>query len=288
MTEKTDAQEGLTGTRRERRLALARASRAHRRRRILIFLLIFVLATVAIVGLGLRFASQWSSPADKELQAAVDSHGAIVGGNSDMVGFSQGEKIEGASEKQFALAEGTNATAPAYFLFTNGSPSESKRVLDLYIDFSDQRSRDFVSVNSSVLKTSVEYGVIDLRIHSVQTGDAYSIYASEALAEVMATAPEKAWPLYLDLLKQAPTVDSSGTEAIIESIEQSFDNANVTEADGKSVEQGMFSSWLMTVGDDPQLSKGAKLPLAYLAGEQVPEDVIKNDPEVFSNYLSQE
>lgn len=287
MTKKPDAAGEQMNSRYERRL-LEKAARAHRRRRVAIAFLIFAVALATIVGVGLAILPKLNSAADKELQSAVDSHGAIVGGNSDMVGFSEGEQLEGTTDKQFALTENGAATSPAYFLFTNGSPSDDKRVLDLYIDFSDQRSRDFVSINASVLKTSVEYGVIDLRIHSVQTGDAYSIYASEALAEVMATAPEKSWALYLDLLKQAPTVDADDNEQIIESIEQSFDNANVTEADGKSVEQGMFSSWLMTVGDDPNLTKGAKLPLAYLAGEQVPEDVIKNDPEVFSNYLSQE
>jgi len=202
------------------------------------------------------------------LDGAVANRGAIEASNTELKTFT-GQAPQGANSEQKALAQGGEITDPAMFVYTNGK-SEDKPVLDFYLNFSDQRSRDAFIFNSGTLKALVESGQIELRVHSLLDGKAYSMYASEALAEVFAADSGYAWQALTELLRQAPSLVSiDDANAMAAEITETMENLGVATVSEESIQNGTFASWLLTVGDDPQLNSGTgvSLPLIVKDGK---------------------
>lgn len=202
------------------------------------------------------------------LDGAIANRSAIEASNTELKTFT-GQAPQGANSEQKALALNGEITDPATFVYTNGK-SGDRPVLDFYVNFSDQRSRDAFIFNSGTLKALVESGQIELRVHSLLDGKAYSMYASEALAEVFAADGGYAWQALTELLRQAPSLVSLDDPNVMAAeITETMKNIGVAAVSEESIQNGTFASWLLTVGDDPQLNSGTgvSLPLIVKDGK---------------------
>ena len=208
--------------------------------------------------------------------------GDIVALNTELVTF-KGQSIAKTNVNQKSLAQESGISEDsAVFVFGNGKSSENKKTVDVYIDFNSQKSRDFILVNQEVLKGMVESGSINLRVHPVPQGSAFSMYAPEALAESFAVAPSRSWSLFIDLLKLSAILDTNKTDEILELIVEKAEENGIKDISAESIANGTFASWIITVGDDPQLATGYYPPIVYVDGSEVNLDVVNlNNPDSF-------
>lgn len=207
-----------------------------------------------------------------EVRSSTTSSAPITVGNGSLVPFGA-PAIEGVYEKQQALGSVGVATDPAAFIFTNGEISEERKVVDIYLDFYNQRGRDFALLNQELLKNLVESGTIELRIHPVPTGSAFSLYAPEALAQVFATSPDSAWSVFIELLKASITLETNELEDVVTSVVGAANQAGGRDVSEASVRNGTFASWILTVADDPKLAVGYYPPVLYVDNVIVDQDV---------------
>lgn len=247
----------------------------------IILLLTFLLS--AGLGIGSHFAF---SPIVKnhKAQSVLNSiglnSGTITPVNVQITTF-KGQTISNANVDQKALTGGTSNES-AVFIFNNGKSVEGRKTLDIYIDFSSQTSRDFILLNQSSLKGMVESGQVELRIHPVPSGSAFSMYAPEALAESFVTKPKASWNFMLDLLKLSAVLDTNQNDDILESIVKTASDNGLTDIDSASISNGTFASWILAVGDDKNLTTGYYPPIVYVNGSEISPDTINfNNTDAF-------
>jgi hypothetical protein len=208
------------------------------------------------------------------------TNGPITPLNITLVTF-QGQKIANANTSQKALAVGSVVATPAGFIFSNGKEG-NRHVVDVFLDFSSQHSRDFLLMNRNNLEALITNGLIELRLHPVPTGNALSMYSAEAIAEAFVTTPDKAWDFNLELTRLAATVDTNKAEDIVALIEETAKEINVTGIDAASIQNGTFSSWIISVGDDTRLQKAFTPPLIYIDGKILDVSTVNvNNPDDF-------
>lgn len=249
------------------------------------------LLVVSLVVLGWQLYLGPQRDAQKALDGFAAQQGPVTAVNSEMVTF-EGQKLEAANVDQKALAQEGVATTPPAFIFSNGKDSESKKELHFYFDFSDQRSRDALISNSISLRALVESGQVELHLHPLFGGRAYSMYAAEALAEVFAAQEELAWDSLMVLLRNAPVlaaVDSN--EELLKSLVSALRGVGVSVADEESIANGTFATWLLSIGNDPTINGAVAPKLPYILVENSPLNLSVdqlNNPDAFKRSVIKE
>lgn len=236
------------------------------RRNVLIIGGIALFSTIPL-GLGSGYLykkNETKKNATAQLSNLKKSYGSITPVNTTINTFS-GQKLKDVNVEQKSLVGGTDNTSAeaAVFIFSNGK-NNPKRIVDVYIDFDSQVSRDFVLINQSSLKNMVENGLIELRIHPVSSGSALSIYSPEALAESFVTSPELSWEFMLSLLKLSAEVQANGDIEILPAIEEKIAENGIKNISAESIQNGTFSSWIIEVGNDERLKTGYYPPIIYV------------------------
>lgn len=242
---------------------------------------------VTIVGIILAlvlafFTNNWIAVnnAKNAINNAKNSSGKIIAYNSEILLFTSGQVIENTNIEQKALGKNGKITRPASFIFSNGKTSENKKKVRAYLDFSEQRSRDFILLNKDMLKAMVEAGTIDLEIFSIPTGKAFSMFASEALAEAFVLEPSKSWDYFINLMKASAELESNtNADDMVNRLEELAKTSNITEIDVDSILNGSFSSWLLTVSEDPFLTTGILLPEVFVGNTALVDIINVNDSD---------
>lgn len=195
----------------------------------------------------------------------------------------KGEIIEGTNPEQKALAINGSATTPASFIFSNGKNTD-KIILEVYVDFASQRSRDFLSMNRSNLNSLIELGKLEVRIIPVPTGNSFNLYMTEAIAESMHLSSANSWKFMFELVRLSAAVD---TENIDDSIGMIVDTANTVGVKGitaDGIKNGTFASWIINNSNDERLASGGYPPIIIVDGRVIDiNEVNVNDPNVFRN-----
>lgn len=228
--------------------------------------------------------------AEKTLEDIVAAHGSITAHNSSSVDFKgEGPAPKVSASNQKSLSVGQTATNPAAFVFNNGKSTAGTPV-DVYLDFSSQRSRDFIVLNGSALRNLVESGDIQLRIHPVPTNNKFSVYSAEALAEVFVKSPDRAWSYFLELMKASAVLDQSPTgtqeDEVLSAVVGASHSVNINGLTTSTVKSGAFASWILTVADDPKIKNQFGLPAIYKNDELVDQDSVDiNKPDTLTKYL---
>ena len=256
-------------------------------------LLVSILAGVLVVLLGVLGWQLYSG--QRSAQAALDAisanQGPIQALNTDLVTY-EGQKLDRANVDQKGLAQGEELTESPAFIFTNGKENADRKVMDFYFDFSDQRSRDALISNSISLRGLVESGQVELRLHPLFGGRAYSVYASEALAEVFAADTDLAWDSLMVLLRNAPELAASDSnDEVVQGIVSRLAADGVTAVDEESIKNGTFATWLLSIGNDPKLNSAVapKLPYILVDDRALNLSVDQlNDPDAFKRAVIQE
>jgi hypothetical protein len=228
--------------------------------------------------------------AEKTLEDIVANHGSIVAHNSSSVDFKgEGPAPAATVSNQKSLSVGQTATNPAAFVFTNGKSTAGTPV-DVYLDFSTQRSRDFIVLNGNALRSLVESGDIQLRIHPVPTNSKFSVYSAEALAEVFEKSPERAWSYLIELMKASAVLDQSPTgtqeDEVLSAVVGSASKVGIYGVTANTVKSGAFASWILTVADDSKIDNQFGLPAIYKNNELVDQDSVDiNKPDALTKHL---
>lgn len=247
-----------------------------------------VLLIAILVSAGLGVGAQLiinpmiqNTKAQKALDNLWNNRGPLTPVNTEMVTFT-GQTIKNVNVDQKALTGNGVLGESGVFAFNNGKTVESRKVLDIYIDFDSQKSRDFVLMNMESFKNAIESGLIELRVHPVPKGSAFSMYAPEALAEAFVVKPGAAWNFMIDLLKLSATLDTNKSDDIVDSIVETSQNNGIKDIDSASILNGTFASWITAVGDDKQLATGYYPPIAYVNGSEIsPDSVNFNNTDAF-------
>lgn len=233
---------------------------------------------VVIVAAGLGFGSRIAiapiianHTAQNILNAAKSSSGPITPLNTQVKTFT-GQKIKGANVNQKELQGGGVSATSAVFAFSNGKDSTDRKTVDVYIDFSSAKSRDFILLNQTAFESMIKSGKIELRIHPVPTGSAFALYAPEAVAEAFSYKPSAAWNTMTELLKASSTIDTNKPDDIVSTVVKTANKAGVSNVTKKTITGGTFSSWIVSVGDDKNLQTGYYPPIMYVNGKQISPD----------------
>lgn len=246
-------------------------------------LIVFFLVVALLAGgtsLVLNFQNK--SGAQSKLEALTSQRGEIQPKNSASAAF-QGQSIEGADSSQKALVESSGAlsTEQASFVFWNGKSADAAPV-DIYLDFTEQRGRDYFLSNAEVFKSLVESGTIELRVHSLLTGNAYGMIASNTVAETFEKHPELGWDMLFALVREAPTAGSlDNTSDIVASVQEIVARVGASTVGEQEIQNGSFSSWLITVGDDTRLQGSISPPMTYVNDVEIriPAENLNNPDE---------
>lgn len=187
--------------------------------------------------------------------------GELTPYNKEVIQFSGG-RIEEASIEHKALGINGAPTTPPAFIFYNGIKAENRSVVNLYVDFGEQRSRDVILLNAPDLKALVSAGTIELHIHAILTGNPVSTYTAESLAEIFATQPDKSWDSLIELLKKGSEMDGMGLEydEILNEIVGTVNKLGVDDVTADTVKNGAYVKWLLSLGNAPELSVGMDIP----------------------------
>lgn len=256
--------------------------------------IVSALAGLLVISLGILVWQLYIGPqrsAQSALDGAAANQGAITALNTSMVTF-EGQKIDQANVDQKGLAVGKDLTEPPAFIFTNGKDTADRKVLNFYFDFSDQRSRDALISNSISLRALVESGQVELQLHPLFGGRAYSMYAAEALAEVFAADSNLAWESLMVLLRNAPVLSSvDSNDEMVKGIVSGLKNSGVSAVDEESIQNGTFATWLLSIGNDPAINGAVSPKLPYILVGDRPLNLSVdqlNDPDAFKRAVLKE
>lgn len=226
--------------------------------------------------------------AKNELSQEV-TKSAVTVGNDEIVSYTpenEEDILAGANPKQIALGEDGKATTPAYIEFKSENSTADSHVVDLYIDFFSQRSRDLISLNYQTFQNYIGSGSIILRVHPVVDSAGFSIYAPEALSEVAGTHPDLAWDFFVSLMRNSDSVlNNQNTEEakevsskeIVEFIasiakDTKIPTGSPNGVDADSIKYLSFFSWLYSGGRDEKLKTGYYPPVLYIDDKEVDQD----------------
>lgn len=218
---------------------------------------------------------------------------SIVAQNDEFIPYlpdakAAGEIPEGVNPEQLSLGESGVISEPSVFIFSSKNANADSHVLDLYMDFYSQRSRDFITINQTTLENLVKSGKLTIRVHPVLNKEPFSIHAPEALAEAFGTAPDKAWGFFTDLLKESITLTGDETtDEIVTFIANNANDNGVKAIDSASIVNATFLTWLYTTVDDPKLKTGYIPPVIYVDDKELDQDIWSiNNPEQMLKYFS--
>lgn len=254
------------------------------------WVIITVCTIVAIIAgfTGAYFYDDWNrgQSAANELNELAENTGNLLAVNTDVLDY-------GEEDGSYALGVGNGSNHPDYgtFVFRNDT-QEYDRTVDLYIDYSSQRSVDLMLVNNTMLRGLIESGNAEVRLHPVPSDHPLSLYSAETLAQVMHRHPDKVWEVNISLLQLHTELRDRGegetisTEEILELIENELSYYHdIEDIDADLIREGMFFDWLTATAQSPDLSGGAP-PLVYSDGALVESGVYHNSEELRQNILS--
>lgn len=194
-----------------------------------------------------------------------------------------GEVLEGTNPEQKALADASGqVVTPPAFTFTNEKESEGKKQVEVYLDFSSQRSRDFLLMNASSLQGMIEGGLIDLIIHPVVTSHPFSLHAAEGVAESFYSNEAKAWPYLLELMRASAALAGDESQDFAKVTAEVARKLEVASVDEASIRNGTFTTWLLTGTQVERLQGEVFLPLVFVEGKPLEASNL-NDPQVLRN-----
>lgn len=258
---------------------------------------LFGLAIIGSIGLGVGGAFLYDSyqrdqDAVTELAEFAESRGELTLVNSDVVEYDSGG--EGDS---YALGVGSavgGGDAPDFGTFIIGNENEEfDRTVNLYLDYADPRSRDFLFMNQHMLQTLVENGQIELRIHPVPSSHPYSMYAAEALSQVAHRHPESFWSVSTSLLQLNDEVSSIDEEVSASVFGDMIENElnryhNIEDIDQELIVEGMFFDWLGNISEDDMLTSGGVPPIIYSDGQLLDNESYYEPEELRENIVNAE
>lgn len=210
--------------------------------------------------------------------------GDVRATNSEMVVF-EGQVLENANINQKALATNGTATNPPGIVFGNGSLAPKK--VEIYIDVNAQASRNFVLMNSESLQYMVESGAIELTVRPFVGSTVFSMYGAEALMEAATLSPENTWEYFIGVLKLSASAQEKELkqDEIAQALGKLATKTDIDGIDQESIQNGTFSSWLLSLGNDPNLGK-MSVPGLVINGSVVDtQDVNLNDADAVSGLI---
>lgn len=242
-----------------------------------------------VVGAGGAYGYDYltaQNEADTALEEIAGSTADMKAVNTDVVAYSNGTEDE-----DYALGAGGSDNAPDSGTFVFGNENdEYERVVDVYIDYANTRSRDFFFANSSMLQGLVESGNAQLRIHAVPSEHPYSAYAAEVLAQVFAKHPDKAWEVNTSLLQLSGEIlemeDPTPRDFIDEIVSELNRYHDITDIDTELIMDAMFSEWVNAAGSSPRLDAGSYPPLVYSDGTLLDTDLYYAPEELRDNIMN--
>lgn len=258
------------------------------RRGVMIFGLSSIIAAIPL-GLGVGYLLKTKTQTDdanKALSNINSSRGSISPVNTKTKVF-KGQTLENVNVEQKSLVGGSDNTADeaAVFIFNNGKNGE-KKILDIYLDFDAQVSRDFMLINQISLKSLVESGLIELRVHPVSSGTPLSIYSPEAVAESFVVDPAKSWTFLISVMKLSAELQNNSKLEPLPSLAKKAEELEIKGITEETISNGTFSSWIIEVGNDAKLKTGYYPPIIYVNDVVVdPDKVDFNDTTALQNYI---
>lgn len=253
-----------------------------------------ILAGVFVILLGALLWKLYIEPqksAQNSLNNIATSQGPVTPVNTTMKMF-EGQKLETANVEQKALSSNDEVTTPPAFIFNNGKDNPDRKVMKFYFDFSDQRSRDALIMNSTAISGLIRSGQIELHLHPLFGGNAYSMYSAEALAEVFATDPDLAWDTLMALLRNAPAISGTdNADEMVKSIVAVVEKVGPSRVDVESIQNGTFATWLLSIGNDPVLNSAVapKLPHILVGDSTLALNANElNNPDSFRRAVTEE
>jgi len=260
---------------------------------------ITIVSFVAVVALALGYGlvvDPWIKlqQAESTLNTEIQRSG-VLASNTELIKNENPAKedlLAGSNPNQLALGTDGKISTPPYFEFNSEKSTADSHVVDLYMDFYSQRSRDFISFNQSTLTNLIGDGTIVLRIHPVLQDDGFSVFAPEALAEVFATHPKLAWEFFVKLMKESNQVlsvtstedDKVATEQeVIDFIAKISAGVGIATGagtaagetggvDADSIKYLSFFSWLYSGTRAEELQVGYYPPILYIDGDEVDQE----------------
>ena len=183
--------------------------------------------------------------------------------STDVVAFS-GDAPQSTDSQQKQL---TCPSCEPGFVFGGG-----RTTLVAYLDFSEQKSRDFLLLNSNLFTYRMESGDLNLIIRPIQTGSAFGLYASEALAEASHTAPDRAWPFLVKLLGESRSLEGDETPAELRDfIVKIAKESGVDYIGDDTLSSGTFAGWSLSFTEDTELTT---IPTILIDGETVDQQKV--------------
>lgn len=237
------------------------------------------LVLIASIGVGIGGAFLYDSyqreqDATNELNEFAESRGDLTMVNSDVVELNE-------NDNSYALgvdsAVGSDEAPDFGTFIIRNEHNEYDRTVNLYLDYADPRSRDFFFMNQQMLRTLVENGQIELRIHPVPSYHPYSMYAAETLSQVAHRSPESFWGVSTSLLQLNEEVASVDEEVSASVFTDMIENEltryhNIDDIDHELIVDGMFFDWLGAISEDERLTAGGVPPIIYSDGELLDSD----------------
>ena len=219
---------------------------------------LLVVALVAILAsVGFVWGIANLSKSDGSLNQSVGNY-EITALNTDAVPFSGGAYIAGTSSAQKGLSSnGDDPTDPPAFIWRGNSKAVS--TLEIYMDISDQRSRDFLLMNRVAIENLIKSGKTSVAIHLTPVEDPFATYAGEALAQIFANNAKVSWSTLFNLLRASAVAENDGWSST-EALKQVSKLVAPDGVSKKQVQSGDFANWLYSTKDDPRLASGISLP----------------------------
>lgn len=222
------------------------------------------------------------------LDGAISNQGNLTVINDKVETFT-GQSISGADVNQKMLSGKKNGekigTESGVFVFSNGKESNQK-VVEVFVDFNSQTSRDFLLLNMPSFKKMIEGGLIDLHIKPVPTNDAFTMYASEAIAKTISNQPDRAWDFMTELLKLSALNATDKPADLVGSIVETAKKSKVEGITPTVIQSGSFASWFVATGNDQRLKVGYYPPVIYLNGQLLDQERVNiNDQDALREYI---
>lgn len=245
-------------------------------------ILIIILAILVSIGSAYAIRTyQGKVSTSNDLANAKAIAGPLVVLNPKVVSYG-GNSTKDADYKDQALASGGTITTPPGVIFGN-TKTNTKNVLEFYIDFSSQKSRDMILYNQNMIKSFIESGLTKVIIHPILSGN-FGNYAAESLMEVVSVNPDEAWNYLIESLKLSATWSDDPPDAkdmVDGLVKLAKDKSNVTLF-ADDINRGLFISWMLSIKSDSHLTGGFDLPLIYYNNQKVNVESVVQSEELKS------
>lgn len=254
-------------------------------KRVIIVSLAFVVTIILAVGTAWFLenpAKNWQ--AQRGLEQVFESR-------SDMMLYTNSlhESTTDSAVQQKRLGVDGEMSESATFVFGPTDRETSTQPLDITVSFGEQRSMDFLRMNSMSIQNLIRSGIATVSLETAPNAHtAYSILAPEALALVVEKyEATELWHIVMQLVALSVELADDGEndpDVIADRISEKLLEYGY-EISPEEILSGSYGEWIHNaahgIADD---SYG--LPIIHFAGERIsPETVDILNPETFSNHI---